>query len=142
MEKDIKLKLRLSRMDRSLLVALPITMLLVFFVLLAMFSAYQREAVVSTMRVSHTLAVNQRNQLDVYLIGRIEMLKLLAQQPDVYSMNLERQRAFAARWTESTGFSHIFLAQCKTLWDFGFRTYDARLKSMIFRNRYSSSAMP
>ena len=33
-------------------------------------------------------------------------------------------------------------AQCKTLWDFGFRTYDARLKSMIFRNRYSSSAMP
>lgn len=36
----------------------------------------------------------------------------------------------------------ILLAQCKTLWDFGFRTYDARLKSMIFRNRYSSSAMP
>ena len=36
----------------------------------------------------------------------------------------------------------IFLAQCKTLWDFGFRTYDARLKSMIFRNRYSSSAIP
>jgi len=36
----------------------------------------------------------------------------------------------------------IFVAQCKTLWDFGFRTYDARLKSMIFRNRYSSSAMP
>ena len=35
-----------------------------------------------------------------------------------------------------------FSAQCKTLWDFGFRTYDARLKSMIFRNRYSSSAMP
>jgi len=35
-----------------------------------------------------------------------------------------------------------FMAQCKTLWDFGFRTYDARLKSMIFRNRYSSSAMP
>ncbi len=33
-------------------------------------------------------------------------------------------------------------AQCKTLWDFRFRTYDARLKSMIFRNRYSSSAMP
>lgn len=26
-------------------------------------------------------------------------------------------------------------AQCKTLWDFGFRTYDARLKSTIFRNR-------
>ena len=34
------------------------------------------------------------------------------------------------------------LAQCKTLWDFGFRTYDARLKSMIFKNRYSSSATP
>ena len=34
------------------------------------------------------------------------------------------------------------MAQCKTLWDFGFRTYDARLKSMIFRNRYSSSAIP
>ena len=38
--------------------------------------------------------------------------------------------------------NRIFLAQCKTLWDFGFRTYDARLKSMIFRNRYSSSAIP
>lgn len=36
----------------------------------------------------------------------------------------------------------IKLAQCKTLWDFGFRTYDARLKSMIFKNRYSSSAIP
>ena len=103
MEKDIKLKLRLSRMDRSLLVAVPVTMILVFFVLLAMLSAYQREAVVSTVRVSHTLAANQRNQLDVYLVGRIEMLKLLAQQPDVYSMNLERQRAFAARWTASSG---------------------------------------
>ncbi|MGN0958104.1 MAG: cache domain-containing protein, partial [Selenomonas bovis] len=108
MEKDIKLKLRLSRMDRSLLVAVPVTMILVFFVLLAMLSAYQREAVVSTVRVSHTLAANQRNQLDVYLVGRVEMLKLLAQQPDVYSMNLERQRAFAARWTASSGFSHLF----------------------------------
>lgn len=108
MEKDIKLKLRLSRMDRSLLVAVPVTMILVFFALLAMLSAYQREAVVSTVRVSHTLAANQRNQLDVYLVGRVEMLKLLAQQPDVYSMNLERQRAFAARWTASSGFSHLF----------------------------------
>ena len=41
-----------------------------------------------------------------------------------------------------SGVGLIILAQCKTLWDFGFRTYDARLKSMIFRNRYSSSAMP
>jgi DNA polymerase III delta prime subunit len=38
--------------------------------------------------------------------------------------------------------SSKLMAQCKMLWDFGFRTYDARLKSMIFRNRYSSSAMP
>ena len=48
MEKDIKLKLRLSRMDRSLLVAVPVTMILVFFALLAMLSAYQREAVVTS----------------------------------------------------------------------------------------------
>ncbi len=73
MEKDIKLKLRLSRMDRSLLVAVPVTMILVFFALLAMLSAYQREAVVSTVRVSHTLAANQRNQLDVYLVGRFSL---------------------------------------------------------------------
>lgn len=108
MEKNIKLSLRLSRLDRSLLIAVPVMMLLVFFLLLAMISAYQKETVASTMRVARTLAVNQRNQLDVYLVGRIQLLELLAQEPDVYNMNLERQRDFAARWTQSTGFSHIF----------------------------------
>ena len=90
MEKNIKLNLRLSRLDRSLLIAVPVMMLLVFFLLLAMISAYQKEMVASTMRVARTLAVNQRNQLDVYLVGRIQLLELLAQEPDVYNMNLER----------------------------------------------------
>ena len=46
------------------------------------------------------------------------------------------------RFTQGGGGGKEISAQCKTLWDFGFRTYDARLKSMIFRNRYSSSAIP
>lgn len=45
-------------------------------------------------------------------------------------------------WKDKVASFKKIEAQCKTLWDFGFRTYDARLKSMIFRNRYSSSAIP
>jgi diguanylate cyclase (GGDEF)-like protein len=109
MTKHLKLKLRLSSVDRSLLVMVPIVMIAVFFILLAMLSLYQKTTIETTMRVAHTLSTNQRNQLDSFIENRIQMLSILAEQPEIYRMDKQEQKDFIKRWSRESGFSHIFI---------------------------------
>ncbi len=109
MTKHLKLKLRLSSVDRSLLVIVPIVMVAVFFILLAMLSLYQKTTIETTMRIAHTLSTNQRNQLDSFIESRIQMLNIIAEQPEIYRMDKQEQKDFIKRWSRESGFSHIFI---------------------------------
>lgn len=107
--KNIRFRMKLSRLDRVLLCVVPAAILAVLLLLLYTQRTYEDHTIAAVQQNLSDLAVTQQNQLDDYLAEKIRTLEIFAAMPGIYEMNRPQQAAFIEKWLPGSGFHHLFI---------------------------------
>lgn len=96
-------------MDRIILLCVCLAFTIVMVTLHFNLYNYREKQMSATKESMITIANNQTKQFDNFLNDKMNILKFLAQYPDIYEMDWNRQYEFLKLKTKLLGFHHTFV---------------------------------
>lgn len=102
-------KNRINLMDRIILSFVCLAFFVVMFTLYLNLYSFKEEQMSATRESMITIANNQTKQFDSFLNEKMDILNFLAQYPDIYEMDWDRQYEFLKAEAKLLGFYHMFV---------------------------------
>lgn len=99
----------INRFDGGVLAAVFIMFIVLIISVSTETQRYKNSQLAQIQDSMEVLADNQRVQFEKYIVEKVSLLQALVTFPDIYEMDMERQKAFIRNRSEKLGFHHLFI---------------------------------
>lgn len=99
----------INRLDGGILAAVFVMFIVLIIGVSTETQRYKNSQMAQIQDSMEVLADNQRVQFEKYISEKVSLLQALVTFPDIYEMDMERQKAFIRERSEKLGFHHLFI---------------------------------